>query len=238
MEIRWILLIVALVLLILIVLCIGGYCFVRRNPTNSYRQQSSYMVKEIPHFLSDAECDQIMAIAKNKGMVESRVYKSKAMGAKEDLDPTVRKSNQTWLESEDGPIIRMMKDRVAKLTGYPTSNQEAVQVVRYEPGGMFTPHFDACAGSEEECRGMNENGGPRYATVLIYLNDGYVGGTTSFPNINKIIQPEKGKAILFYDIDPKTKEIIPESLHSGDPLISAKEGKYVANIWVHLLPRH
>ena len=237
MELRWILLIVAIVLLVLIVLCIGGVCLFRnKSSTSSYQQRAEYTVTEIPGFLTREQCDEIIATAKRKGMIDSKVYKSKS-SVKESLDPSVRKSQQTWLESEDGPVIRMLKEKVATLTKLPLDHQEALQVVRYEPQGKFDAHYDACVGSKEECRTMDENGGPRYATILVYLNDGYVGGTTSFPNINKTIQPEKGKAILFYDIDPKTKEIIPESLHSGDPLISGDEGKYVANIWVHLEPR-
>ncbi len=221
--------------LLLIALCVGGYCLFRRRPQVSYLQNPTYTVKELPEFLTSEQCDEIIAVAQKKNFVDSKVYKSKQV--KEDIDVSARKSQQVWLESEDSPSIRMLKEKVSTLTGFPVSHQESVQIARYFEGGHFHAHYDACVGSKEECRAMDENGGPRYATVLVYLNDGYQGGTTSFPNIGKTIQPEKGKAILFYDIDPKTKEIIPESLHAGDPLISSDAGKYVANIWIHLEPR-
>ena len=220
---------------LLIAVCAGGYCLFRRRPQASYRQNPTYTVKELPGFLTSEQCDEIIAVARRKGLIESRVYKSKQQGSKEDLDTTVRKSQQAWLASGDSPAVRILKDKVANITGFPVSNQEELQVVSYQPGGKFDAHYDACVGEELECRGMNENGGPRYITVLIYLNDGYTGGTTSFPNIGKTVTPQKGKAILFYDIDLTTKEIIPESIHSGDPLITGE--KWVGNIWIHLEPR-
>lgn len=47
--------------------------------------------------------------------------------------------------------------------------------------------------------------GARFATLLLYLNEGMVGGETSFPRwVNAEtfkaldVKPEKGKAVLFY----------------------------------------
>ena len=78
---------------------------------------------------------------------------------------------------------------------------------------------------------MNQNNGPRYLTFLIYLNDNFEGGETIFPNINKKIKPEKGKAVIFKNID-ENENIIKQSLHGGEPVRSGQ--KWIINKWIHL----
>ena len=53
--------------------------------------------------------------------------------------------------------------------------------------------------------------GARFSTVLLYLNEGMVGGETSFPRCANAetfkgldVKPEKGKAVLFYSQLPGT----------------------------------
>lgn len=68
----------------------------------------------------------------------------------------------------------------------------------------YTPHHDFSMPS------MVHGQPSRFATMLIYLNDdGLVGGETSFPHwVNAetseelLVQPKKGKAILFYNMLP------------------------------------
>ena len=56
-------------------------------------------------------------------------------------------------------------------------NQEAMQVLRYGIGQKYSPHTDYF----ENEAGMEE-GGMRYATVLMYLSDVALGGETAFPS--------------------------------------------------------
>ena len=65
-------------------------------------------------------------------------------------------------------------------------------------------------------------------TFLIYLNDDYTGGETVFPRINKVIPPEKGKAIIFYNTDVKGNKI-DDSEHRGNHVTGTK---WICTKWV------
>lgn len=76
----------------------------------------------------------------------------------------------------------------------------------------------------------------RFATILFYLNDDMEGGETTFPmwrnaeTSNALtVKPEKGKAILFYNVlpDGNFDEL---SMHSSSPVTEGE--KWLTNLWV------
>lgn len=76
------------------------------------------------------------------------------------------------------------------------------ELLRYEPGGMFPPHRDAGAGDIRR----------RYSW-LVYLNDEFEGGATTFPMLERTLRPHRGQAILF----PSTY------LHAGGQVTSGRK---------------
>ena len=52
-----------------------------------------------------------------------------------------------------------------------------MQILRYEHGQKYEPHFDYFHDKINQVRG-----GHRYATVLMYLSTVHKGGETVFPN--------------------------------------------------------
>lgn len=189
-----------------------------------------YTVHEIPHFLSAQECDALIRLAKQKGTTSSQVYEPSHDGH----NTSIRKSDHTWLRDEDDPVVTSLSHKVALLTSKPVSHQEELQVVHYGPGGKYEPHFDACIYDAASCRRMNGASGARHATVLIYLNDVEDGGGTTFPALSRTIRAERGKAVLFQNVDAATEAILLEAKHGGDPV---KRGeKWVCNKWVHVRP--
>lgn len=58
-----------------------------------------------------------------------------------------------------------------------TENGEDIQVLRYEHGQKYEPHYDYFSDKVNIVRG-----GHRLATVLMYLSDVAKGGETVFPN--------------------------------------------------------
>jgi prolyl 4-hydroxylase len=227
-----------IVLIIIVILIIGGLLMYtagssrRPNQLNALQliDAKDYSVSELKNFLTPMECDRLRDLASRKGLEQSRVYGE----GTDHLNLTTRISQQAWLDDRDDPVVATVSQKVAALVNLPVNNQESLQVARYLPGGKFEPHYDACDDHNDDCSGMNGLSGPRYATVLVYLNDNYTGGTTSFPKLGITVRPEKGKAILFYDVDPRTLQILDKSFHSGDPLINGE--KWIANKWVHLKP--
>jgi len=226
----WILAFVALMAIVNIVYYASG---VRRPPHPSVERLSlvertnedPYFIYELDGFLTNAECDSLIADASNK-LEPSRVYTEEA-----DLSDTpYRDSMQAWMRNDNHPVVNKINMAVAQMSGHPLEHQEDMQVVKYETGGFFTPHYDACFGDKEFCKRMNSNGGARLWTFMVYLNDEYQGGHTTFPNIGRQIKPKKGKLIVFQNTDTQQEEILDNSLHGGDPV---KEGtKWICNKWV------
>lgn len=58
-----------------------------------------------------------------------------------------------------------------------TENGESIQILHYENGQKYEPHFDYFHDKVNQ-----ELGGHRVATVLMYLSDVEKGGETIFPN--------------------------------------------------------
>jgi prolyl 4-hydroxylase len=196
------------------------------NYYNGFTTDGPYYIKEIPNFLSKEECRKIQEIS-NGRLDKSRVYTSNS-----DIeDKTVRISEQCWLKDLDDPILATISQRVAKLTRTDLKSQEEFQVVKYDEGGFYKPHYDACNKETDDCVRLNKGLGPRYITVIMYLNDDFEGGETHFPNIQQSVKPEMGKAAIFYNVD-NHGEILPKSLHGG---LDVRNGnKWIANKWIRL----
>jgi prolyl 4-hydroxylase len=189
-------------------------------------KKPKYNLQEFPHFLTNEECDKLIQIASTQ-LTPSKVYTSNS----DDVIQNHRTSDQCWLSDNHDEIINKISTLTSKICNKPKENQELLQVVKYPTGGFFNPHYDTCMGDANSCQRMNGTAGPRYGTLLIYLNDDYTGGETVFPNINKTVKPEKGKAVFFYTTDTNGN-LLTESLHAGNPVISGN--KWICNKWTRI----
>lgn len=186
---------------------------------------------EIPDFLTHAQCDALRGAAQERGMVESKVGE-----AKTELDKNIRNSMQVWFRPEDHPVADFIRGKVMHVLKsselahcFGKVFVEDIQVVKYNTQGKYDPHFDTT-----ECGadvGVECTATPRIATVLIYLNDDFMGGETRFPNLGFSVKPKKGKAVLFWVVDPSSGFVYKETLHGGDP-VSVGE-KWIATQWIH-----
>ena len=165
-------------------LLFGFWLLFRRQP---------YGVLEIPDVLTDAECDALVAAAMARGLKPSEVLDATGRSS---LDLKHRSSDQTWYHDHEHPVAAHLAEVAGKLAGTPTTHQEQLQVVRYRTGGRFGDHHDAFFDEK-----MNRSGGPRRATLLVYLNDDFDGGDTVFERIGIRIRPRKGKGVFFWNTD-------------------------------------
>lgn len=193
------------------------------------RGSQSYRMYEIPKFLTKDECREIINTATKIGLHKSEIYGSAA----DSVSTESRVSFTAWLPTASSQVVQKINTLTAQLTGYPEDHQEDLQVVRYPEGGFFKPHFDCCEGGPDECRRMNATGGPRRVTLIIYMNDGYQGGETYFPNINETVVPVTGKAVVFWSTD-EMDGVIQQSFHGGNPVKGGE--KWICNKWVHPKP--
>ncbi|CAI5527851.1 unnamed protein product [Closterium sp. Naga37s-1] len=165
------------------------------------------------NFLTHAECDHIIELARPK-MERSTVLADNGSSVVDDY----RSSSGCFLDIAQDDVIRRIEDRLATWTFLPPENQESMQVLRYAVGQKYDAHHDYFEEDEKQ-----QQGGHRYATVLMYLTDGFSGGETVFPDSEKDKQekddtwsdcgkqgvageatakPVKGDALLFFSLKP------------------------------------
>lgn len=180
---------------------------------------------EIENFLSDTEVEHMLRLAKGIDLHLSSTgdVNSGEAQVNEDTRRT-RTSFNSWIEREKSPIVDAIYRRAADLLrmdesllryrsagehpnlGTKKSIAESLQLVHYEHAQEYTAHHDFGFSRIDD-----KHQGARFATVLLYLNEGMTGGETSFPRwVNaetfkelKIV-PKKGNAALFYSQLPGT----------------------------------
>jgi len=180
-------------------------------------------IYQVDNFLSDDECDRI--IAKATPHLAPCLIKNESTGAIE-RDPS-RTSTDANLPRAEAPSI------VSKLTDLArcrADQLEILQILRYTQGQEFQPHTDGYAGPVSAC-GFEESN--RLVTVFCYLNDVARGGSTYFPEMDVEIRPKKGMAVVHFPSDTELRED-ERTLHQGMPAI---DDKLLLATWVWTKPR-
>jgi prolyl 4-hydroxylase len=130
-------------------------------------------------------------------------------------------------------ILNLIKERAAAIIGMPATHFEFFQCVSYGPGQEFQSHYDTFDETTPEGSKTIQEEGQRKYTMLAYLNDDFEGGCTYFPDLDYLIQPKKGRVIMFENID-ENGVIRKAAYHAGMPVKTGK--KYAINMWVHTKP--
>jgi prolyl 4-hydroxylase len=183
-------------------------------------------VYRLHSFLTPSECKHLIDQA-GPGFNRSKVV-DHDNGGKDKLD-TVRTSSSSYLQRGHTAIIKAIEERAAGVFGVPVTNIEPLQVVRYHPGEKYDSHHDFF-------HHVSGPKGQRYGTILVYLNDEFEGGTTSFPKCGLEVKPITGDGIFWYDSWLRDGKCycFEDSLHRGNP---PKTGvKYALNVWIRFDP--
>ena len=178
-------------------------------------------------FLTHKECDHLIQLAAPSLKRSTVVDES---GNSQGAVDSRRTSQGTFLtRCWNDKVVQSIENRLAKLGGYPKENGESIQVLFYEKGAEYRPHFDFF---NPETPGGNTHlsrGGQRVVTILMYLNTPTRGGETIFPRANVSVTPVKGTAVLFYNCTP-SGETDSLTLHGGAPVIEGE--KWIATKWL------
>lgn len=177
--------------------------------------------------LSRAECESLIALARPR-VRRSTVVDLETGGSQMH---SARTSSSTEFERGATPLIERIERRLAALVDWPYEHGEGMQVLRYEPGQEYEPHFDWFDPASPGAGPLLERGGQRVATIIMYLNDPECGGGTSFPDAHLEIAAVRGNALFFsYD----RPHAATRTLHGGMPLVRGE--KWVATKWLRERP--
>ena len=173
--------------------------------------------------LSDAECDQIIALAGPR-MARSETVDNLTGGSEVNV---ARTSRGMFFERGETGVIDRVERRVAAMLDWPVQNGEGLQVLHYKPGAEYKPHYDYFDPVHPGSASILKRGGQRVGTLLMYLNTPKKGGGTTFPDVGVEVAPIKGNAVFFsYD----RAHVDTKSLHGGAPVIEGE--KWVATKWL------
>ena len=205
-------------------------------------------VFEVLNFLSPVEVEHLMELASGEDLSLSTT----GFGENDDDEGDVRKtrtSYNSWLERERSPIVDAIYRRAADLMrideallrhrgdgeypdlGTDTTIAESLQLVHYDPNQEYTAHHDfGYCDLDEPFQAQ------RFATLLLYLNEGMEGGATSFPRWTNAetfeelkVVPKIGKAVLFYSQLPDGN-MDDLSQHEAKKVRLGE--KWLVNLWV------
>jgi prolyl 4-hydroxylase len=176
-------------------------------------------------FMSDAECDQIIALAGPR-MARSETVDNVTGGSEVNV---ARTSRGMFFERGETGVIDRVERRIAAMLGWPVENGEGLQVLHYKPGAEYKPHYDYFDPVHPGSASILKRGGQRVGTLLMYLNTPRKGGGTTFPDVGLEVAPIKGNAVWFsYD----RAHVNTKSLHGGAPVIEGE--KWVATKWLRV----
>ena len=186
--------------------------------TNNYKHP-----EVLKNFLNESDLKIILNYVNKLNLVNGEV------GAF-NLDNMHRNNKIAWIEKY---LIENMENIYIKLEnilGIPRNNFEHLQVSKYTKGQFYKKHFDQSPYYNETDKDNLFVDNPRIKTLIMYLNDDYKGGKTTFVNLNKSYKLNKGDALLFDIFNDKKDQVHYLSEHEGELV---EDGvKWIATIWI------
>ncbi len=150
---------------------------------------TSPLAVTVPAVLSPSECAGLIDRIESLNPAAAPVSTPRGMV----MLPDVR--NNTRVVFDDVPLAKLVFDRLAGAIPRTLCGMRAVganerfRCYRYEPGQRFAPHYDGSFARSSTERSL--------LTLMVYLNEGFVGGDTAFHDFGVAARPRTGMALLF-----------------------------------------
>lgn len=141
----------------------------------------------IENFLSKEECEEYIALSEQIGYEMAKVN----TGIVHKVVPQVRNNNRAFYSSD--ALAQLLWEKSKAFIPEKVGNSIAIglnelfRFYRYQKGQQFRGHFD-----QSYIRNTAE---ASYVTFMIYLNDDFEGGETTFQDL--WIEPKQGTALIF-----------------------------------------
>lgn len=146
----------------------------------------------VENFLSKAECDEIIALAKTK----LRPSEISAQSGYEGF----RTSTTCDLPYLNHPAADAVDKKIIDCLGVGVGENEVIQAQHYDVGQEFKAHTDYFEPGSDEYKRFCKDGGQRTWTFMVYLNDACEGGQTEFPLLKRAFVPKTGMALVWNNL--------------------------------------
>lgn len=163
----------------------------------------------IHSFLTPEECAALIERSEALGYCDAPITTSQGFVLRKDI------RNNERVMIDDVELAERLFERAKPLLpaewyGWMLAGlNERFRFYRYDPGQYFAPHTDGYF--------ERDNGERSHLTFMMYLNEGFEGGETSFGRIQDRVHvvPKTGMALIFYH----------GLVHEGAPVLQGR--KYV-----------
>jgi prolyl 4-hydroxylase len=182
-------------------------------------------------FLSNEECQHLIKLTEGK-LQPSPLYDDTS--GSNHRDDAVRSSTNTFLKVYQDEIVTTIENRIGKLTNIPIEYGEGLQLLNYQVGQLYKPHYDFFKPTTPKVQEYLTKYGQRITTVCMYLNTVEEGGCTFFPKIGLEIWPIKGTALIWHSVNPTTGILEEDTMHEAESV--TKGEKWMATKWYRNLP--
>jgi hypothetical protein len=186
-------------------------------------------IRVLEHFATAEECQWLIGRA-GSGLQRAKVYRDSSTAQVAETR-TNREMSFTIFNADI--VVSLVRDRIAAACGTPVTHFEIAKLLHYSPGEQFALHADFIEAKTPELARDLAARGQRAATFLIYLNDGYDGGTTQFPRLDWQYRGARGDALLFSNVDARGAPDY-DTVHAGMPPTSGE--KWVLSQWIRTRP--
>jgi len=172
------------------------------------------------NFLVPEVCDAVIAL------IDRQLRDSTTADA--FADPKVRTSRTSDIGMLGHDLIMQLDELIAEAIGIHWSFSDITQGQRYDLEQEYKAHYDYFPPGTREYQVFCQFLGQRTWTFMIYLNDVEEGGGTRFRRLEKTIMPEKGKAVIWNNLNPDGT-VNPYTIHHGMKV--RKGSKYIITKW-------
>ena len=176
----------------------------------------------ITEFLTAKECAHIIQLGKNGGALHPSRVVNHASDGDTGVRSDARTSESCRVSAGQDRVVMRAVQRAAYLAGLSPGHSEAVQVVHYEPGQQYRPHYDYFQPTDGRYAAKTAVQGNRLVSIFVYLSDCAGGGRTYFPTLRHGFAPKVGCAAMWYNID-RHGNLDERTLHAGEPVASGEK---------------
>jgi prolyl 4-hydroxylase len=177
-------------------------------------------VSVFPQMLTASQCTALIGFAAGR-MERARVYDPNSQAEVVDA----HRSNtlaRFGLEAIEFLHV-LLQARMAAACGIPPLHFEAPTQLHYAVGEQIADHFDFVdPRMARDYAGEIARNGQRIITFIVYLNDEYAGGETSFRKLGIVHRGSMGEGIYFVNALP---DLSPDMrmVHAGEPVASGEK---------------
>jgi len=180
----------------------------------------------IDNFISSFDCQWLIHRAADhlnrSQVVDGESGISEASGVRTNSAAQLSPNTNDW-------ILLNTEAKIAGITRVPMTCGELSNVLHYQLGEEYKAHYDFFHPKDPGAALAKQDGGQRFKTALIYLNEVEAGGETAFPRLNKQVSPQLGRLVVFRNTDNEYTPL-PHSLHQGVTVTSGE--KWLLSKWL------